>query len=92
MMRVLLSEETCRKSSRLAETSKSALSVNQRGRPVNRKRKRIENPSPNRGVLGLGGVLKRGIFRRTTSRRRMEKAKERRMTSHISQRVMDLMS
>jgi len=37
---VLLNEEACKKSSGSAETSGSALSVDRRGRPMNREKKK----------------------------------------------------
>ena len=77
---VLLSEEARRKSSRSAETSRSAPSVNRRGWSGNRDKKRIRGQNPNRGELHpsqrvLGGVVRWGIFKKTVSRRRMEKTK-----------------
>jgi len=80
---VLLSEEARKKSSKSAETSRSALSVDWRGRSTNReKKKKVTSPNlnqeekiPSRGVSGVGDVVRKGTFRGTTSRRRMEKAK-----------------
>ena len=46
---------------------------------------------PNHGVSDVSGVVKRGIFRGTATRKRMEKAKAKRKIPGMSQRVMDLM-
>ena len=95
---VLLSEEARRKSSWLAETSGSALSVDWRGNSGNRDKKKngmvkiqIGRGTSKSTVRDVGGVVRWGIFRRTTSRR-MEKVKARRKIPRISQRVMDLTS
>ena len=64
---VLLNEEAHRKSSGSTETW-SALNVKRRGRPMNKDKKKMTNPNPNpnqeevfsnRGVLGVGGVVRR---------------------------------
>jgi len=60
------------------------VSIGEEGRRIE-KRKRIISPNPNqgeeilsRGVSGVGNVVRRHIFRGTPSRRRMEKAKQKR--------------
>jgi len=87
----VLSEEAHKKSSGLAETSGSALSVDRRGRPMNREEK-MTNPDPNQGevfpnlgVPGVGGAVRSGIFRGTATRRRMEKAKAKRKIPHVTE-------
>jgi len=42
-------------------------------------------------VPDIGGAVRKGIFRGTTSRRRMDKAKARRKIPRMSRRVMDPM-
>ena len=76
----------------LAETSRSALSVDRKGRLKNEIRKRMANLDlnqgevfPNREVPGVGDAVRRGIFRGTTSRRKMEKAKSKKKISYMSQ-------
>jgi len=81
-MGVLLSEEALRKSSGSAEISDSALSVDRRGRPMNRDKKKNDKSKSKSGRgnfksrgAGVGGAVRRGIFRGL----------------QMSRRVMDLM-
>ena len=76
----------------------SALSVNRRGRSTTREKKIMASPYPNqreqipsRGVSGVGGMVRTGIFKGTTSRRKTEKEKTKRRIMRMSQRVTDLM-
>ena len=94
---VLLSKEARTKSSGSAETSRSALSVDRKGRSENRDKKKMRGQNPNReevypsqGVLDVGGVVRWGIFKRTASRR-IEKTKARRRIPLMSRREMDMM-
>ena len=64
------------------------IEIRKRMRGQNSNRRKVH---PSGGVRDVGGVVRWDIFRRTASRRRMEKAKVRRRISRISQRVMDLM-
>ena len=66
---VLPNKKAHRKSSALAETSVIALSVDQRGRPMNRdKKKNGKSKSksrrgfPRQGVPNVDGMVKKGIF------------------------------
>ena len=63
-----------------------------------KKRKRIASPNSNQGeeissrrVSGVGGVVRRGIFREIASRKRTEKAKAKRKIPRMSRRVMDVL-
>jgi len=58
-----------KKSLGLAKTSGNALSIDQRGRSMNRDKKRMTNPNPNqgeaissKGMSDVGSVVKMGIF------------------------------
>ena len=71
---VLLSKEAHRKSSRLAKTSGSALSVDRRGSFGNGDKKKNGRSKfksvkvhPGRGVWDVGSVVRWGIFRRIAS-------------------------
>ena len=94
---ILLSEEARRKSSRSTETSGSAMSVDQRRKTTNReKKKNGKSKSKSRKENSklrpsVGGVVIRGIFRVTASRKRTKKAKEKRKIMCMSWRVTDLM-
>ena len=78
-------QETRRKSSGSAETSRSALSVDQRGRPMNREKKKNDKSksksgrgySKSRGT-GCWAIERRGIFRGSAIKRRTGKAKAKR--------------
>ena len=82
-MGILLSEEAHRKSSGEAKTSRSALSVDLRGRPMNKEKEKNNKSKSKLGrsnsklkAPGIGGAVRMGILR-TVSRRRMSKAKRR---------------
>jgi len=87
-----------RKSSGSAETSRSALSVDQRGRPMNREKKKNDKSKSKSGrensmLRGVGcwRCGEKGHIQRDASRRRIEKAKVKRKITRMSQRVTYLM-
>ena len=90
-MGVLLSEEVRKQSSWLVEISGSALSVDQRGRPMNKEKKKNDK---SKSKLGRGTFRSRGVgcwrcgekdISRGTASRRMEKEKAKRKIPCMSQ-------